>query len=73
MEYAIEMRRALHKIPEPGFKEFKTQAFILEQIRAYPPDRVTYDTFETGVFVRVKGLTGNRTFGYRADIVGLPI
>lgn len=73
MEYAIEMRRELHKIPELGFKEFKTQAFILNQIRSYPEDRVSYDTFETGIFVRVKGLTGNRTIGYRADIDGLPI
>jgi len=73
MEYAVEMRRELHKIPEPGYKEFKTQAFILSQIRNYPPDRVSYDTFETGVFVRVKGLTGHKTIGYRADIDGLPI
>ena len=30
----IEIRRALHKIPEIGFQEFKTQAFLLNVLRS---------------------------------------
>ena len=32
--WMVETRRALHRVPEGGFSEFKTQAFLLEQLKA---------------------------------------
>ncbi len=32
----VEWRRALHRIPEPGFREEKTSAFIEKELRAIP-------------------------------------
>ncbi|MGM9923290.1 MAG: N-acetyldiaminopimelate deacetylase [Bacillus sp. (in: firmicutes)] len=69
----IEMRRKLHTMPELGFQEFKTQAFLLEYIRSLPQERLEVETWRTGIFVKVKGLKPSKTIGYRADIDGLPI
>ena len=32
--WMVENRRALHRIPEGGFCEFKTQAYLLEKLKA---------------------------------------
>lgn len=69
----IKIRRDLHQIPELGFQEFKTQAYLLDYIKSLPQERVEWETWKTGIFVRVKGLSPKRTIGYRADIDGLPI
>jgi len=69
----IDIRRELHKIPELGFREFKTQAFLLEYLKTLPIDRLTIDPWETGIFVKVKGNNPTQTIAYRADIDGLPI
>jgi len=69
----IEIRRDLHKIPELGFKEFKTQAFLLQYLSTLPQENVVIETWETGIFVKVKGTNPTKTIGYRADIDGLPI
>lgn len=69
----VELRRKLHKIPEPGFKEFKTQALLLEYLHSLPAERVEIKTWRTGIIVRVKGTTGKRRIAYRTDIDGLPI
>ncbi|OFW75814.1 MAG: N-acetyldiaminopimelate deacetylase [Alicyclobacillus sp. RIFOXYA1_FULL_53_8] len=71
----IRIRRELHQIPEPGFQEFKTQQFLLDVIATLPQDRLTVQTWRTGVLGRVQG-TGDdprKTIGYRADMDGLPI
>ncbi len=69
----VELRRALHRIPEPGFQEFKTQAFVLDHIRSLPQEHLEVKTWRTGVLVRVRGRVGLRTVGYRADMDGLSI
>ncbi|KMK77045.1 N-acetyldiaminopimelate deacetylase [Alkalihalobacillus pseudalcaliphilus] len=69
----IEIRRELHQIPEPGFAEYKTQAYLLRYIQTLPQDLLQIKTWKTGILIFVKGSVGNRTFGYRADMDGLPI
>ncbi len=73
MEKLIAIRRDLHRIPEPGYKEFKTQQYLIEYIKNLPEDRIEWEKWRTGIFVRVKGLAPGKTIGYRADIDGLPI
>ncbi len=69
----IKIRRDLHKIPELGFKEFKTQQYLLEKIQSFSNERVEIKTWKTGIIVKVQGLNPTKTIGYRADIDGLPI
>ncbi|MDG5470119.1 N-acetyldiaminopimelate deacetylase [Jeotgalibacillus sp. ET6] len=69
----IKIRRELHKIPETGYKEFKTQAFLLDYIEQLPQDRITVKKWETGLFVFVEGTSPEKTIAYRTDIDGLPI
>ena len=67
------IRRSLHQIPEKGFEEYKTQAFLLDYIHKLPQDRLEIDTWRTGILVKVKGTHPSRIIGYRADMDGLPI
>lgn len=69
----VQVRRDLHKIPELGFQEFKTQRYLLDYIASLPQDRLEVRTWRTGIIVNVKGTAPKRRFGYRADIDGLPI
>ncbi|WNQ13536.1 N-acetyldiaminopimelate deacetylase [Paenibacillus aurantius] len=68
-----EIRRQLHRIPEPGFQEFKTQKFILDYLAGLPQHRVEIRTWRTGIIVRVKGTDPRQRIGYRTDMDGLPI
>ncbi|MDQ0413489.1 N-acetyldiaminopimelate deacetylase [Mesobacillus stamsii] len=68
-----KMRRDLHQIPELGFKEFKTQAYLLEYLKSLSLDRLEIKTWKTGIFVKIQGMNPKKTIGYRADIDGLPI
>ncbi|MFT8361786.1 MAG: N-acetyldiaminopimelate deacetylase [Sporolactobacillus sp.] len=72
MDY-IAVRRALHRIPETGFEEIETQAFLLDQISQLPQQRLQIKKWKTGLFVYVSGLAPTRIIGYRTDIDGLPI
>ena len=69
----VDIRRKLHKIPELGFEEYKTQAFLLDYISRLSQERLIFETWKTGIFVKVKGINPSKTIGYRADIDGLPI
>jgi len=69
----VEARRELHRIPELGFQEFKTQAYLLGYLRSLPADRLEIRTWRTGIIVKVKGRAPKRRFGYRADMDALPI
>ena len=71
MDY-LTVRRALHEIPETGFKEFKTQAYLLERIYEMATDDVEVVKWETGIIVKVKG-TDAFSIGWRTDIDGLEI
>lgn len=69
----IEIRRQLHQIPELGFEEVKTQAFLLDYIRQLPQEHLEIETWRTGIFVKVRGTNPTKTIGWRTDIDGLPI
>ncbi|MCP1309190.1 N-acetyldiaminopimelate deacetylase [Paenibacillus tyrfis] len=69
----VQLRRDLHKIPELGYQEFKTQRYLLDYIATLPQERLEVRTWRTGIIVNVKGTAPKRRFGYRADIDGLPI
>ncbi|TQR16393.1 N-acetyldiaminopimelate deacetylase [Psychrobacillus soli] len=73
MKSLIEIRRDLHRIPELGFQEIKTQSYLLEQIHALSQDRLTIIQWKTGIVVKVTGTEGKKTIGWRTDIDGLPI
>ncbi|WP_079480458.1 N-acetyldiaminopimelate deacetylase [Halobacillus salinus] len=67
------IRRDLHRIPELGFQELKTQRYLLDYIRNLPQENITISTWRTGIFVFVNGEKGSKTIGYRTDIDGLPL
>ncbi|WP_082651845.1 N-acetyldiaminopimelate deacetylase [Gorillibacterium timonense] len=69
----VTARRELHRIPEPGFQEFKTQAYLLDSIRQLPSERLDIHTWKTGIIVKVKGKAPKRRLGFRSDMDGLPI
>jgi N-acetyldiaminopimelate deacetylase len=70
----IQTRRAFHKIPEPGFKEFKTQKMVLDILKQMPnQDQMSINTWETGVLVKINGTNPTKTIGFRTDLDGLPI
>ena len=48
MQSLIDIRRELHKIPELGFQEFKTQAFILDYLAKLPEERLELTTWQDG-------------------------
>ena len=73
MKALLDIRRDLHRIPELGFEEVKTQAYLLEQIKSLSQDRLTIITWKTGIVVKVEGLQPTQTIGWRTDIDGLPI
>lgn len=72
-EMLTRIRRELHQIPELGFKEYKTQQYLLDYINQLPQEALTVEMWRTGIFVRVQGNVGQKTIGYRADIDGLPL
>ncbi|MBE5103963.1 N-acetyldiaminopimelate deacetylase [Bacillus thuringiensis] len=69
----VQVRRDLHKIPEIGFKEWKTQQYILDYIGTLSNEYVEVKTWKTGVIVKINGKNPEKIIGYRADIDGLPI
>lgn len=69
----VQIRRDLHKIPEPGFQEVKTQRYLLDYIARLPQERMEIKTWRTGILVRLNGTNPKRTFAWRTDMDGLPI
>ncbi|ASN06071.1 M20 metallopeptidase family protein [Virgibacillus necropolis] len=63
-------RRYLHQIPELGFQEFKTAAYIRETLDQLGIPYLT--PLETATIVYLEG-ESDTTIGFRADIDGLPI
>ncbi|CDQ40274.1 MULTISPECIES: N-acetyldiaminopimelate deacetylase [Virgibacillus] len=68
-----QIRRDLHRIPELGFQEIKTQQYLLSTIDQIKTDRVSVQLWKTGILVFVAGREPEKTIGFRADIDGLPI
>jgi amidohydrolase len=68
--WAVELRRALHRIPEPGFEEFETQKLICDTLDALG---IPYQTHRTWVIAYIEGAHPGRVVGFRADIDALPV
>lgn len=69
----VQIRRDLHQIPELGFQEFETQAYLLRYLETLPQERFEIKKWKTGLFVKVHGTSPKRLIGYRTDMDGLPI
>lgn len=71
-EELVQIRRQLHQIPEVGFKEFKTKAYLEEKLRTYG---VTYkEVGATGLIAIVSGeSSSSKVLGIRCDIDGLEV
>lgn len=68
--WMTETRRALHRIPEEGFSEFETQAFIAEQLEALS---IPFETQRTWIVANIKGGLPGPTVALRAEMDGLPV
>ncbi|MEJ5272788.1 MAG: amidohydrolase [Spirochaetota bacterium] len=70
IEKLKKYRRELHKIPEVGFKEYKTSNFIKQQLKML---NIEYkEIANTGVVAFIKG-EDDFTIAFRADMDGLAI
>lgn len=63
-------RMALHRIPELGFQEFKTKAYLFEQIKDY--QCTIHEVGETGLVLYFDN-GQKETIAFRTDIDALPI
>ena len=69
-DYIVDMRRKLHRIPERGFAEFKTQKAVME---ALDEIGIPYTTERTWVIGLIEGAFPGETVALRADMDALPI
>lgn len=69
-EWVVAMRRKLHRIPEDGFQEFKTQQAIME---ALDEIGIPYTTQRTWLVGLIEGAFPGETVAIRADMDALPI
>ena len=70
-EELISLRREFHKIPELGYKEFKTKAKIIDYLKSIGIEDIK-EISDTGVCATIYG-NGEKTIGIRADIDALPV
>ena len=69
-----EWRHELHTMPELGYEEVKTSAFIKKRLEALGVDEIHTGLGKTGVVAIIKGKEpGAKSIGLRADFDGLPI
>jgi len=70
--WLVDLRRELHQIPEPGYKEEKTAAKIC---RVLDELGIPYQTGvgKTGVVARVKSQKEGSVVAFRADMDALPL
>ena len=65
-EHMKEYRRNLHKIPELGYVEKKTQAYLLQEIKkmGYEPKIIC----KTGIYIYLD-CGSKETYGFRTEII----
>ena len=69
-----DWRQQLHQIPELGYKETKTSAFVAQKLREIGVDEVHEGLGKTGLVAVIRGRDPEgKTIGLRADMDGLPI
>ncbi|MFO1070881.1 MAG: M20 aminoacylase family protein [Geminicoccaceae bacterium] len=66
-------RRHLHAHPELAYEEVRTAAFVAEKLRSFGLDEVHTGLGVTGVVGVLRGGSGKRSVGLRADMDALPI
>ncbi|HYW75709.1 MAG TPA: M20 aminoacylase family protein [Gammaproteobacteria bacterium] len=66
-------RHALHQMPEIGFAERETAAYVVERLREFGLDDVQQGLAETGVVATLNAGNGAGRIALRADIDALPI
>ena len=69
-DYMVAMRRKLHRIPERGFAEFKTQKAVMD---ALDEMGIPYTTERTWVIGLIEGALEGETVALRADMDALPL
>ncbi len=69
-EWLIEMRRSIHRIPEPGNKEQKTSSFICKMLEEMDIPHRSYGTAVVGL---IEGKEPGRCVALRADMDALPL
>lgn len=69
-EWLVSIRRNLHRIPEPGYEEHKTQAFILDVLKELDVEYRVEGTATIGI---ICGRMPGKVVALRADIDALPI
>ena len=70
LEWAVALRRRLHRVPEPGNQEFETQKIITEALDELGIEYTTENTWTVGL---IRGAYPGETVAYRADIDALPV
>ncbi len=69
-DWVAQIRHQLHRIPENGFQEYKTQALIQQTLDHLG---IPYTSDRTWVVGLIKGEYPGKTVALRADMDGLPI
>lgn len=69
-DWMVDIRRRLHKIPERGFAEVKTQRVIMETLNALG---IPYTTERTWVVGVIEGGLPGEVVALRADMDALPL
>ncbi len=73
MKSFIEVRRDLHRIPEIGFQEFKTQQYLLDIITSFIKPYMRIIKWRTGFILVIEGINPRLQLGWRTDLDGLPV
>lgn len=69
-DWIVRMRRKLHRIPESGFREFRTQQAVMD---ALDEIGIPYRTERTWVIGLIEGAYPGETVAIRADMDALPL
>ena len=69
-DWIIDMRRRLHRIPERGFAEFKTQKVVMQALDELG---IPYTTERTWVIALIEGELPGGVVALRADMDALPL
>lgn len=73
MKSFMEVRRDLHRIPEIGFQEFKTQQYLLDTITSFIKPYMSIIKWRTGFILVIEGINPRLQLGWRTDLDGLPV